>query len=226
MAFVLREIAEVGAALGKKGRVTSIHFGGGTPNVLQALALEDVLTAIEDAIGLTDQVEIAMEIDPQLVTEETARQLSAIGLTRVSLGVQDFNLDVQHAFGWVQPFKSIVAVVGAFRSNGMLAIDFDLLYGLPRQTPETLAKSIDQAISLDPDRIALFGYAQLPDPMAHQCLIDNTALPDSEMRCDMMLGASAQMIASCYAHFGFDHFAKPDDALAIAAQHQRLKRNF
>lgn len=220
------EIRMVGGALGGRGRPISLHFGGGTPNFLSPEDIGQILDAIEMELGLTDDARLAIELDPRLVREGDIASLAELGFSRISLGVQDFDPTVQKAINRVQSFDLIENCVGLSREAGINDLSFDILYGLPHQTEKTFATTVAKAISLSPDRLAIFGYAHLPSALPRQRLIDESALPDPILRADLAAIADDMLIAAGYRRVGFDHYAKPDNALTVAVREGRLRRNF
>lgn len=220
------EIRMVGGLLGGCGRPTSLHFGGGTPNFLTPDDVARILDTIEMELGLTDDARLAIELDPRLVRENDIARLAALGFSRISLGIQDFDADVQHAINRVQSFEMIENCVGLAREAGINDLSFDILYGLPRQTLESFSQTLEKAISLSPDRVAVFGYAHLPAALPRQRLIDEEALPGAALRAELAGLADEKMVVAGYRRVGFDHYAKPDNALAAAMREGRLRRNF
>ena len=230
IAFYLRalqaEIRAVAERLRGRGRVTAVHLGGGSPSMLKPadfLALRDVLWT---NFALAANAEISIEIDPNDMDEARYDALAEIGVNRVSIGVQDFNHEVQVAINRLQTFEQTKAVVEGMRARGVRSINLDVLYGLPNQTIASVQATVEQALSLDPDRLALFGYAHVPWLKTHQRMIDETALPGIQSRFEQARAAAARMTAAGYEAIGFDHFAKPGDSLAKAARAGCLQRNF
>ncbi len=226
IATLRREIALVAERLGRRQRVSAVHWGGGTPNILGAddfCALADVL---RERFALSDDAEVAVEIDPRTLTPEKTAALAAAGVTRVSLGVQDFDARVQAAVNRVQPFALVERAVGALREAGIASINLDLMYGLPYQSEDTVAATVDQAAALAPERIALFGYAHVPWMKKHQRLVDEAALPNPAARWRLAALATARLQDHGYEWIGLDHFARAADPLAHAARSGRLRRNF
>lgn len=223
---LLAEIATWGAALGGRGRPTNIHFGGGTPNYLPASDLEAILTAIEREIGLTDDAALSIEIDPRLLRSHDADALAGLGFRRFSLGVQDFDPAVQKAINRVQSFELVEECVSEIRAAGVTDLSFDILYGLPKQTAQSFAETMDKVAALAPDRVSVFGYAHLPSALPHQRLIDAADLPGEALRLDLAERAGDKLEAAGYVPVGFDHYARPGNDLANAALAGRLKRNF
>ncbi len=228
-AYVERLISEIhmrADALGHRQTLTHIHWGGGTPTTLSPADFARVDTAIRERFDISEDAEIAVEIDPRTLDQETADALAAMGCNRASLGVQEFDPQVQKAINRVQPFETVAQVCGWLRTRGIEALNFDLMYGLPHQTPDMLADTVAQAVSLDPARIAVFGYAHVPWMAKNQRKIDEHALPSGETRFEMAAQAGEQLEALGYEAIGIDHFARPDDDLAVAARNGRLRRNF
>ncbi len=220
-----QEIARV-AALAGRHKVTSIHWGGGTPSMLGATRLAGLAGQIATAFDLSDVPEHAIEIDPRQCDGEFVGALAAVGVNRASLGVQEFSPRVQEAIGRVQPFGQVASAVAALRSAGIEALNFDLMYGLPHQSVSDLQHTIGLASTLKPNRIALFGYAHVPWFKTHQRMLDATALPGASERLAQAESARKMLISLGYVSIGFDHFARPDDNLAKAAAAGRLHRNF
>jgi len=228
-AYVERLINEIhmrADALGHRHTLTHIHWGGGTPTTLSPADFARVDAAIRERFIVADNAEIAIEIDPRTLDEETADALAAMGCNRASLGVQEFDPQVQLAINRVQPFETVAQVCDWLRARGIEALNFDLMYGLPHQTPQMLADTVARAATLDPARIAVFGYAHVPWMAKNQRMIPEDALPSGERRFEMAEQAGEQLEALGYETVGIDHFARPDDSLAVAARNGRLRRNF
>lgn len=219
------EITLVAKRLGGRGRVRRIAFGGGSPNAIapvELVRLLDLLLTVFDA----HRPDVSIELDPRAFSPEWALVLAAAQVTRVSLGVQTFAPHVQQAIGRIQPLSHIERVVAALRLRGIDAINFDLMYGLPGQNLADLDTTLDETIRLMPSRIALFGYAHLPDMIPRQRRIDATHLPDARLRFDQARLGYRRLTAAGYIPVGFDHFARADDSLAVAAREGRVNRNF
>jgi len=221
-----REIETIGSLVRGKGRVRAIHFGGGSPTMLKP---EDILSlgkALRDRFDVLDDASLSVEIDPSDMDEARLDALCAIGMTRASLGVQDFDPKVQQAINREQSFLLTKSVVDAVRARGVNSVNLDLLYGLPHQTLESVARTVAQALTLQPDRLALFGYAHVPWFKKHQTMIDEAWLPDSAGRLAQSQLAARLIVDAGYEALGLDHFAKPDDTLAISARTGKIRRNF
>ncbi|MGR6469106.1 oxygen-independent coproporphyrinogen III oxidase [Rhizobium sp. PAMB 3182] len=221
-----REIAEVGREVSKKAIVTAVHFGGGSPTMLLPEDMAALMADLRAAFTFSDEVEISVEMDPNDLDESRYDALAAIGMTRASLGVQDFNPKVQETINRIQTFEQTKAVVEAVRARGVRSVNCDVLYGLPYQTLETLRETITDIVSLSPDRIALFGYAHVPWMKKHQKMIPEMALPDTVERFRQMQEAARMLVEAGYQAIGIDHFARPDDSLAVAERNGELRRNF
>lgn len=206
--------------------VARIAWGGGTPSILGVAGFASVLDRLGRHFAFVEGMEHAVELDPRHVGSGLAEGLAALGINRASLGVQDLDPEVQTAIGRLQPLPVVRAAVSALRDAGIGSINFDLLYGLPRQTPDSVRATCMEVASLEPDRIAVYGYAHLPQRRANQKRIDVTSLPGPSARF-----RQARIVAETFDDFGYqpvgmDHFAKPCDPLARAAREGRLHRNF
>ena len=222
---LLDEIWLLEQALGRR-RVAHLHWGGGTPSILGEAWLAGIIERLADAFDLAALEEHAIELDPRRVSKQLVRALAAIGINRVSLGVQDFAPRVQQAIGRVQPFGDVANVVNWLRDVGVGKVNIDLMYGLPHQTTADVARSAALAASLAPDRLALFGYAHVPWLKTHQKLIDEATLPGASARLEQARVAGEVLLANGYLAIGLDHFAQPCDNLASAARTGALRRNF
>ena len=221
-----RELALYVQVLGPGQALTQVHLGGGTPTFLSDTELSRLMGTINAAFRLAPGAEVAIEVDPRTATPSRLRHLAALGFNRLSFGVQDFDPDVQKAVHRVQPFDAVHDLMAAAREIGFQSINADLIYGLPRQTPASFARTVEQIASLRPDRIALYAYAHLPERFKPQRRIVIEQLPPPEHRVQMLGGAIAGFIAKGYQYIGMDHFALPDDSLAVAKRQGRLHRNF
>lgn len=224
--LLLREIAILKDLLGSNRPVSQIHFGGGSPGMLRAQDFELIMNSLLKTFNIGKQTDIAIELDPRGITEGRVAIYAKSGVTRISLGVQDFDEQVLKAVNRQQPFLLSYDAVSLLRSYGIHALNLDLLYGLPHQNPQTMESTIDKALLLDPDRISLFGYAHVPWVKKHMKLIDEQALPDKEMRYDLFQIGSTKLKQAGYETIGIDHFAKGNDALVKASKAGKLRRNF
>lgn len=226
VALLGREIELVVRRLGLGRPVAHLHFGGGTPTVLVD---EDFLTLCADIrrhFDLVKHAEVAVEIDPRTLEAPMAMALAKAGVNRVSLGVQDFDAGVQAAIHRDQTFAQTEGAVRALRAVGIDRMSFDLMYGLPGQSIESIAATVDQATSLGPDRISLFGYAHVPWFKRHQRQIDDASLPDGRGRLALYRAAEARLTNAGFVNVGIDHFARPSDPIAVAVRSHYLRRNF
>lgn len=221
-----REIALVGRYLPDRLSVVHIHWGGGTPTMLSPHDFDCLTTALRRTFHLGANCEIAVEIDPRSVTHDTVMALADLGVTRASLGVQDFEEQVQKAVRRIQSFEQTAQTADWLRAAGIHNINLDLMYGLPYQTVDSVASTIRRALALDPDRIALFGYAHVPWMKRHQRLLPEEALPSSVDRFEQYRAAAGVMTEAGYQAVGLDHFAKHDDPLARRQTEKRIHRNF
>ena len=206
--------------------VNHVHFGGGTPTLIPAQAMRRLMDQLRERFGFADRAEIAIEVDPRTLSADMAAALGRSGFTRASLGVQSFDPTVQAAINRVQSFEQTEAALRSLRDNGVERINFDLIYGLPHQSLRSCLDTVEQAVSLKPDRLAVFGYAHVPAFKPHQRKIKERALPGSADRFAHSRAIAAALIEAGHVEVGLDHFARPDDPLAIAAAAGRLHRNF
>jgi len=220
------EMALVAAVVPARPPVTHIHWGGGTPTILSAEDFARLMDRVRSLFALRPDAEIAVEMDPRTVTAERVAALAAAGVNRASLGVQDLNDHVQLAIHRIQPYEMNAGVVDMLRSAGIGRINFDLMYGLPYQDVGDVKRTVDLAVRLRPDRVAVFGYAHVPWMKSHQKMIPEHALPDAEHRFKQAEAAAARLIGHGYRRIGLDHFALADDPMAIALDEGRLRRNF
>lgn len=203
-----------------------VHFGGGSPNSLSRDDFSGLLTSISHRFALRPDAEVAVELDPGHLDRDFARGLGAAGVTRASLGVQTFDPEVQRLVNRIQPFERVEAAVADIRDGGVEAINFDMMYGLPGQNPDNVADSLETALSLAPDRIALFGYAHVPWMKKHQAMIRTEDLADVAGRWSQAEAAEAVLLDHGYVRIGMDHFAHPDDPMAVQLANGGLRRNF
>ncbi|RUU28685.1 oxygen-independent coproporphyrinogen III oxidase [Mesorhizobium sp. M6A.T.Ca.TU.002.02.2.1] len=220
------EIATVASLVGGKGRVGAVHFGGGSPTMLKPEDMVALGTVLRNSFEFLPGAKISVEIEPNDMDDARLGALAEIGMTRASLGVQDFDLKVQKAINREQSFLQTKAVVEGVRSRGVESVNLDLLYGLPHQTRDSVSSTVAQALTLEPDRMALFGYAHVPWFKKHQTMIDEAWLPNSVERFAQSQIAAGLMLKAGYQPVGFDHFARSGDALAVAARTGTLHRNF
>jgi len=223
---VQMELALLARALPAGIRMGQMHWGGGTPTILPPAMIRVLAQAVKNVIPPADDFSFSVEIDPTLVDDAKITMLAQMGMTRASIGIQDFAPDVQAAIGRVQSFAATKTCVDNLRAAGITSLNADLVYGLPHQTQAKLADTIAQVRSLDPDRIALFGYAHVPNFSKRQKLIPDAALPKEEDRYALAQQAARAFEDAGYLPIGIDHFGKPADSLTQAMQKGRLRRNF
>jgi len=221
---LLDEIALLEALRGRK--LTHLHWGGGTPSILGPHWLETIAARLAALFDLSSLKEHAIELDPRRLDRALTRTLAAIGVTRASLGVQDVSPQVQQAIGRIQPFEMVERAAEGLRDAGISKLNIDLMYGLPTQSVRDVARSAELAASLKPQRLALFGYAHVPWFKTHQKRIDQAVLPGAAERLEQARVAAETLTGLGYEAIGLDHFAWPDDELAVAARAKRLHRNF
>ncbi len=210
----------------RHGPIAHLHFGGGTPTLLAPSDFAGLVAGIGRRFGFARGAEIAVEADPRTLAPAMVAAMAEAGVNRVSLGVQDFDPRVQRAINRVQPFDLVAAACDRLRAAGMGALNFDLIYGLPLQTVESVRETARLAISLAPDRLAVFGYAHVPWFKAHQKMIADSDLPGPAERMAQADAIEEELAAAGYLAVGLDHFARPGDELARAIADGRLKRNF
>lgn len=206
--------------------VGHVHFGGGTPTLVTTRQIREIVAGLRGRFSVAPDAEIAIEIDPRTLTAGMAEALGDCGFNRASLGVQSFDPSVQRAINRVQSLEETESAVRLLRSNGLHSINLDLIYGLPNQTVASCRDTVDQAVKLRPDRFAVFGYAHVPSFKPHQRKIDAAALPDSEVRFTHSRAITDALVRAGYIQIGLDHFALPDDPIALASAAGRLHRNF
>lgn len=226
MNYLIREIELFGQKLDFKPKIQQIHLGGGSPSLLKSDDFTRLRIALDEVFHFLPNSEVSVEIDPSDVSEDMLMGVREFGVTRASIGVQDFHADVQSAINRPQSFELTRDVVTSLREIGIKSINIDALYGLPRQSYARLMDTISKCISLAPDRMALFGYAHVPWVKKHQNMISLDDLPDNHARFEHSMAASRALVGAGYVGIGIDHFAKPDDSLAIAARSGRIHRNF
>ncbi len=221
-----QELALLAERLPGRFALSRLHLGGGSPSLLLPHEIDRLLGQVWQRFDRAEGAEVSVEIDPRDLESGVIEAFAAGGVTRASLGVQDFSPQVQEAINRRQSFGCTAAAVERLRRAGVTSLNIDLLYGLPHQSLERLQESLSLSLDLAPDRLALFGYAHVPWMKKHQRLIPEAALPDGAERWRQAEAASAQLLAAGYRRIGFDHFALPGDSLAQAQAAGRLRRNF
>ncbi len=207
-------------------RVTHIHFGGGSPDTLQPAEFARIMARVRECFTVETSAEIAIELDPRGVTPDLCETLAEHGVTRASLGVQDLSGEVQLLINRVQPRGLVERAAAMLRAAGIGAINMDMMYGLPAQSEARVISTATALAEMGADRVSVFGYAHVPWFKKHQRAIPDTRLPGASERFDQMLAAAATLDVAGYDAIGFDHFARPEDPLAIAARDGTLRRNF
>ena len=226
METLLREIDWVSERLGAADRrVVQLHWGGGTPTYSSPELLTRLGGRIRERFRFDPDAEIGVEIDPRVTTPAHLEALAALGFNRLSLGVQDFDPEVQESINRVQPFEATRDLVRAARSLGFPSVNLDLIYGLPHQTSERFSRTIDQILEIGPDRLAVYSYANVPWMKKHQSVLEKH-LPDEATKLSIFLTALERFTAAGFEYIGMDHFARPDDELARARRERTLHRNF
>lgn len=222
-----RELAITQPLVNTARPVTQLHFGGGTPTFLPPADIDRLGEAIHSVFRFAGDAEVSVEIDPRRLTKEHVEAYRRLGCNRASLGVQDTNPQVQMAIHRWQPLSQTAQAIGWLREAGYQSVSVDLIYGLPVQTPESFARTLDEIIGLNPDRLAVFSYAHVPWLKPAQKIFDDRQqLPTTEAKLEMLMTAARALTAAGYVHIGMDHFARPDDELARAHDDGTLYRNF
>ncbi len=224
--YLSRELELQTEHVGRGHRVTQLHLGGGTPTFLSDAELSDLMAMIRRHFELVPGGEYSIEVDPRTVTAQRLAHLHQLGFNRLSFGVQDFDGAVQRAVHRIQPAEQVFALVAAAREIGFESVNVDLIYGLPQQTPESFRRTLELVERLRPDRIALYAYAHLPARFKPQRRIHAAELPSPADKLAMLSLSLDHLSAVGYVYVGMDHFALPNDALAVAKRQGRLHRNF
>jgi oxygen-independent coproporphyrinogen III oxidase len=226
--YLLKEIDLLADTLGGARPVTQLHWGGGTPTFLNEQQIRAVMGRLHSRFAFVPDAEgeYGIEIDPRECNADTVRVLREVGFNRMSMGVQDFEPAVQKAVNRIQSKEQTLAVLEQARQHGFQSINIDLMYGLPFQTVESFDRTLDTIIDFSPDRIALFNYAHLPHMFMPQRRIDEGDLPSAAEKLNILEHSIGKLLAAGYVFIGMDHFAKPDDELAVAQRQGKLYRNF
>ena len=228
LARLYREIALTAGLFDRDREVIQLHFGGGTPNFLSPAQLGEVVETLRSHFRFSDAEDrdVSIELDPRFVDADDIAALARIGFNRASFGVQDFDPAVQQAVNRIQSVEQTRAVVDACRANGFRSVNVDLIYGLPGQNAEGFGRTLDIVAEMRPDRVAVYGYAHMPHLFKPQKQIDDTLLPSGETKLALLQLAIEKLVAAGYLYIGMDHFALPDDELALAQARGGLHRNF
>jgi oxygen-independent coproporphyrinogen-3 oxidase len=223
-----REIERIAPLFDRDRKVTQLHFGGGTPNFLDERRMAELLDCLAHQFSFSQSPdrEFGIELDPRWCPPDYVRMLARHGFNRVSVGIQDFDPEVQRAVNRIQSVEQTRAVIDTARESGFRSTSVDLIYGLPKQSPETFAQTLDKVIAIAPDRVACYGYAHLPERFKAQRQIVAADLPNAATRL-ALLGLSVDKLTGAgYRYIGMDHFARPGDDLAVAQDAGTLQRNF
>jgi oxygen-independent coproporphyrinogen-3 oxidase len=223
---LLREVELYGERLGRREPVSQLHFGGGTPTFLDGATLQAAIDGLERVFTFAENAERSIEVDPRTVDVARLRELHDQRFNRLSFGVQDFDADVQQAVHRVQSTEQVFELTRAARGIGYESINVDLIYGLPKQTESSFRRTLDTLAALRPDRVAVYGYAHLPQRFKPQRRIHEADLPSAHDKLSMMRTAIQSLTEHGYVYIGMDHFALPGDALAVAQRRGMLHRNF
>jgi oxygen-independent coproporphyrinogen-3 oxidase len=226
--YLKREIEMQGKLLAGANQVEQLHFGGGTPTYLSDAQMGELMQHLRRWFNFAPDAEgeYSIEVDPRTVTPERVHSLRRQGFNRISLGVQDFDAEVQKAVNRIQPESETVAIIDAARAAGFRSVSVDLIYGLPKQNLQTMQQTLEKVIAADPDRIAIYNYAHMPHLFKPQRRIAEADLPSAETKLDMLALCIKRLNDAGYIYIGMDHFAKPTDDLAVAQRQGRLHRNF
>lgn len=226
--YLKREITLQSTLFAGINQIEQLHLGGGTPTYLSDAQMGELMAHLRQCFDFADDVsgEYAIEIDPRTVSPQRIDSLRVQGFNRLSLGVQDFEPDVQRAVNRLQPAAQTLAIIAAARDAGFRSVSVDLIYGLPKQTMATMAQTLKKVIAANPDRLAIYNYAHMPHLFKPQRRLAEVDLPDASTRLDMLFLCIQTLADAGYIYIGMDHFAKPGDELALAQQAGRLHRNF
>jgi oxygen-independent coproporphyrinogen-3 oxidase len=224
--YVDREMKFQAALIGGARQVTQLHLGGGTPTFLSHEEMRQLMSSVRAYFELVPDGEYSIEVDPRKVDFDTVKLLAEQGFNRMSVGVQDFTEEVQIATNRVQSFDETRVVMEAARATGFSSLSIDLIYGLPKQSIATFDRTLGQVLELSPDRVSLYNYAHLPSLFMPQRRIEESELPTAEVKLQILQRAIRRLTDAGYVYIGMDHFAKPDDELAVAQRQGRLHRNF
>ncbi|MEO6976621.1 MAG: oxygen-independent coproporphyrinogen III oxidase [Gallionella sp.] len=224
--YLIKEMAMQAMLLGPDQVVEQLHFGGGTPTFLSDDEIRRVMASIRQHFRLVEDGEYSIEIDPRKVSDETIALLGEVGFNRISIGVQDFDEEVQRAVNRIQSEEETLRVIHAARANGFKSVSIDLIYGLPKQTLKGFGVTLEKVIAANPDRLSIYNYAHMPTIFKPQRRIHEEDLPAPQVKLDILDMAVKKLTNAGYVYIGMDHFAKPEDELAVAQRQGRLHRNF
>jgi len=223
-----REIEMQAKLFSKKRKIEQLHFGGGTPTYLDEVQLRELMQKLGDAFNFddSDERQFSIEVDPRTVDSDGIRLLTELGFNRLSLGVQDFDPQVQKAVNRIQSIEEVETLVYAARESGFKSISFDLIYGLPHQSVESFDTTLDAVIAIRPDRFAVYNYAHLPERFKGQRMINAEDIPAPETKLEILEKTIERLTSAGYVYIGMDHFALPEDELVQARKEGTLQRNF
>ncbi len=225
--YLEREVAKMAPRLHPERKVVQLHFGGGSPTFLRPEEIRRLATIIHQYFTFSPAIEASVEVDPRRLTREHLVALRELGCNRASMGVQDFNPQVQEAIHRIQPRAMTQQAMDWMRELGFESINFDLIYGLPHQTSESISETLETVLAMQPDRISVFSYAHVPWIKPAQKILEQKILPSPEAKLEMLKLFIEKLTANDqYVYIGMDHFARPDDELAVAQRNKRLQRNF
>ena len=224
--YVVKELGMQAALLGEGQRVEQLHWGGGTPTFLSDEQIRELMGAIRKHFKLVENGEYSIEIDPRKVSDATIALLGELGFNRISIGVQDFDAEVQKAVNRIQSEAETLQVIRAARAHGFKSVSIDLIYGLPKQNLAGFKATLDKVIAANVDRVSIYNYAHMPALFKPQRRINVEDMPEPQLKLDILSLAVKTLTDAGYVYIGMDHFAKPDDELAVAQRQGRLHRNF
>jgi oxygen-independent coproporphyrinogen-3 oxidase len=224
--YLAKELALLAPLVGSRSPIEELHWGGGTPNFLSRDEMTELVGSIDESFARSEKTECAIEVDPRSAEPGRMAFLAALGFTRLSIGVQDFDPAVQKAVHRVQSVETTRRVMEEARAHGFKSVNLDLIYGLPRQSLDSFSRTLDEVLRLDPDRIALYNYAHLPKLFKPQRRIAEAELPSPELKLELMTLAIGRLTRAGCLYIGMDHFARPEDELAAAQKLGKLSRSF
>jgi len=224
--YLGREMAMVSELLGEDRRICQLHWGGGTPTFLSREEMSELMKLIDTQFRREPNAEFSIEVDPRRVEKGRMAFLAGLGFNRVSIGVQDFDSTVQKAVHRVQSEEETRRIIDESRAAGFRSVNLDLIYGLPQQTLDSFSVTLDRVLEIEPERIALYSYAHLPRVFKPQRRIAERELPSAETKLQILTLAIGRLTRAGYLYIGMDHFARPEDELAVAQSQGRLQRNF
>ncbi len=223
---VYREMDMLTELLDRERKVVQLHWGGGTPNYLDADEIEEFMGEIRKRFDFSEDAEVSIEIDPRFATDHQLRVMREVGFNRISMGLQDLDEKVQRAINRIQPYSLMVETMGKLRNLGFQSVNIDLIYGLPYQTRESFERTVEKVVELGPDRIAVYSFAYVPWVKPIQKHIDPKTLPSAEEKLSILEMVVEKFQDAGYVYIGMDHFARPEDELAVAQRRGELWRNF